>query len=721
MADAEIIKSTCGLCLNSCGVIVSLQDGRAVEIQGDPDSPNSKGGLCPIGLASLEYLYSEKRLKHPLKRTGERGQGEWRQISWDEALSQIADKLNRLKHDYGAESVAFIHGSAKGYQDTLLRRLANAFGTPNLANADNVCHIPRMLGAQTTLGFFPGADYGYPPACIVLWGTNKAETGFWVSNNYMKAVDRGAKLIVIDPLKTQAAQKADLWVQLRPGTDLALALGMIHVIIKEGLFDKDFVEKWVFGFDKLEAHVQDYTPEKVSQITWLDAEKIINVSRLYATNRPAKILMGNALDQTINAYQSSRAVAILMAITGNIGIPGGEIETAGGGYRKGEKESSGTGMLGNWSPELELREDLPEDKKQKKVGADLNLFSDFRFALPQDIIRAILDGNPYPIRAAYVQDANPLTSWIDTGGTYEAFKKLDFLVVSDMFLTPTAVLADIVLPTASYLEYDGIALPPAGGLAQTQRKVAQIGECRSEHEILNELGKRLGLSKYFWNSIDDFWDAILEPIGLSFEEFKQIRRISGVKQYRKYRRGGFNTPSGKIEVYSSELERQGLDPLPVYREPPDTPYSDPELAKEYPLILTSRKVSPYRHSGGRQISSLRGIHPEPVAIIHPETAANLGIEDGDWIYIENKKGRVKQKASLFDGVDPRVIFADYGWWFPERKGDKLFGVMESNINMLTSSQQPFGAELGTANLRGISCKVYKAPAQGIDRTTSNTK
>jgi anaerobic selenocysteine-containing dehydrogenase len=704
-----VIKSTCGLCGSMCGVLVTLENGRAVGIRGDPEIPQNKGALCPIGSASLEYLYHPERLKHPLRRTGQRGEGKWQQISWDEALSQIADELSKAKKNYGPEAVAMISGSAKGYRDTFLRRFANVFGTPNVACADYVCHVPRILASEITFGFFPGADYGYPPACIISWGNNIAETRFYAYKACVKALDRGAKLIVIDPLETELAKRADLWLQPRPGSDLALALGLINVIINEGLFDSDFVSDWTIGFDKLKTHVQDYPPERVGEITWVEAETIRKAARFYAINKPGRIDLGNALDTNLNSFQAARAISILMAIVGNLGAPGGEIESSGTGYREGEMESSGTGILGYYSAQLELRDKLPRDERQNRVGADLHLLPDYRYILPQRIVKSIIEGDPYPIRAAYVQGSNPLLSWPNTQETYMALKKLDFLAVADMFMTPTAAMADIVLPAASYLEFDGIAVLPTGSLAQVQRKAAQVAECRSDYEILNELAKELELEQYFWASIDGFWDAILEPVGLTFDDFKDIGRIAASRQYGKYKQVGFRTPSGKVELYSSQLEQWGLDPLPVYRELPETPYSDPELAKDYPLLCTSRKVAPYRHSGGREIPSLRRIHPEPVMIVNSETAGRLGIGDGDWVYVETKRSRVKQKATLSTSIDPRVVVVDYGWWLPERGEAELYGFTESNINMLTDNRPPFSREMGSANLRGISCRVYKAP------------
>jgi anaerobic selenocysteine-containing dehydrogenase len=711
MATPRIVKSVCGLCVGNCGVLVAVEDGKAVGIKGDPGSPLNRGALCPIGQASLEYLYNPDRLVHPLRRTGERGEGKWQRISWDEALNLAAEALNKVKQEYGPEAVAMVYGSAKGSMDTHLVRLANAFGTPNVVCAEYVCHMPRVVAAELTFGFFPGADYGHPPACVISWGANDAETHFGRHKGLVQAMKKGAKLIAIDPRETEATRIADMWLRVRPGSDLALALAMINVIINEGLYDKDFVDKWTIGFDKLKAHVQDYSPKNVAEITWVPADLIVKAARLYATNKPGHIEWGNALEHNVNSFQASRAISILMAITGNLGVPGGEIESRGSGYRFGDAESSESGVLGRWSSKMELRDKILKEKRKSRVGAGLNVLPDVRYILPQSFVKSVLRGDPYRIRAAFVQASNPLSCWPNIQEAYRALKKLDFLAVSDMFMTPTAALADIVFPAASYLEYDGIQMPPNGAVVQLQRKVAQTGECRSDHEIINGLAKKLGLEEYFWDSIDDFWDAMLEPIGLTFKDFKEIGLFTGKEkqpsQYRRYEKNGFKTPSGKVELYSNQLKKWGFDPLPTYCESPETPYSDPELAKEYPLIFITWKRKPYRHSGGRQIASLRNSHPQPIVMIHPETADKLGIKEGDWVYIETMRGRIRQKATLTAGIDPRVVGVDYGWWFPEKGVSELYGWAESNVNILTNDKPPFNREMGSANLRGFLCKVYK--------------
>ncbi len=697
MIGSDIVGSSCDLCSQYCGILVHIEDGKITKVTGDHNSPINRGKLCVKGQASLEYLYHPDRLKYPLRRVGARGEGKWQRISWDEALDIIVNELIKARDNYGAESVAIIRGARKGLQDDYMTRFANAFGTPNIVSASYVCFIPRQKAYLITHGFVPYTDYEGQPACLVVWGAGMDETSFGDYLRAIEALDKGTKLMVIDPIKTGFAERADLWIQPRPGSDLALALAMINVMVNERLFDKAFVDKWITGFDELKVHVQDYPPEKVEEITWVSAEMIREAARFYALNRPACIRLGNGIEQNVNSFQTARAIAIMTAITGNLGIPGGESEW----------------LTSEWptaaSPQVALQDKITIEKRHQRIGAGYMMPINF-YVLPQMITRAILDNEPSPIHAMYVQSSNPLLTHSNAQETYRAIKKLDFVVVADMFMTPTASLADVILPVAgTYLEFDSINRSQYYPIVQIQQKVAQIGECWSDHKILSALAQKLGFGEYFWDSEEEFLDSILEPVGLTFKEFRKVRVIPGIKRFRSYQVNGFKTPSGKVELYSNQLKDWGFDPIPVYYEQPETPYSAPDLAEEYPLIFTSRKSVTYRHSQGRQTSALRDKQPNPVVDIHPETANKLGIKENDWVYIETKRGRIKQKAMLTTVVDPRVVAIDYAWWFPEKGVSKLFGWAESNLNILTDDKPPYNREMGSPNLRGILCRVYKAP------------
>ena len=616
----KVVKSTCSMCNRLCGVLVHVRDGKVIKVEGDPESPVNMGHLCIKGYAAVENLYHPGRLKYPLKRAGTRGEGKWQRISWDEALETIAAAMNSAKERYGAESVVFVQGAPKGF-GPYFERLRNLFGTPNMVTAAHVCSVPRRIAAYVTYGQSAAtgpdqaADLDYPPASVMLWAVNTAISDLPGYIRLEEAIAQGTKLIVIDPRKTNFASRADLWLQPRPGTDLALALALINVIVNEGLYDNSFVTKWTLGFDKLRQHVHGNTPTWAEKITWVPAKKIETAARMYATTKPACIRDGNGFEENINSVQTARAISILRTITGNLGIPGGEVDWA----------DLPLGKIG----EFILNAKLPEEQQSKMIGVDMGIapFPPSWIALPQLVTKAILHEKPYPVKVLCIQGNNPLVTWSNVQEVYQALMKLDFFYVADLVMTPTAEIADIVLPAATYLEFNDVAArAPFLGIRQ---KVAQVGECWSDQKIINELAKKLGFEDYFWNDVEEALDVILRPAGFTFEELKRLGGIKVGREYRKHERGGFNTPSGKAEIYSTLFEKWGLAPLPEYHEPPETPYSASELIRDYPLILTSWHRYPYHHSDNRHLAVLRGVEPEPMMEIHPKTAAELGIEDGD--------------------------------------------------------------------------------------------
>ena len=703
----EVVKSCCNLCYRMCGVLVHVRDGRVTQVEGDPECPANLGSLCIKGLAAVETLYHPDRLKYPLKRVGARGEGKWQRVSWDEALESIAQAMNKAKEEYGPESVVFSHGDPKGFEHYIVR-LCNVFGTPNICDTRTVCSIPRRFGATITCGYSTigtdvSPDLDYPPACILMWGANIAFSHLPNYVRLQKALRQGMKLVVIDPRETSLAARAHLWLQPRPKSDLALALGMTNIIINERLYDTSFVEQWTVGFNRLTEHVKDYPVEKVEEITWVPKEKIIEAARLYATTKPASIQDGNSMDDDLNSVQTARAIAILRAITGNLGIAGGDIDWAD--LPLGLKPTYAPGHTEALS--FTLDEKMSEDQRNKMIGADGGFapVPMVRIVPSQLLVKAILNKEPYPVKVLCVHANNPLMTWANAQEVYKALMALDFLYVSDQFMTPTAELADIVLPAATYLEVNGVAF--RSPFVHVRQKVTQIGEAWPDKKMINELAKKLGLGEFFWKDVDEALDIILKPMGLKFEEFRSIGNFMAEKAYRKHEEKGFNTPSGKVEIYSSLFEKWGYDPIPVYYEPPETPYSAPELAKEYPLIFTTWHHEGFRHSNNRQVASLRGMEPDPIVEIHPETAKGLDIEDGDWVYIENKRGRIKQRALLTEGIDPRVVAPSYGWWFPEKGVESLHGWRESNINILTTSEPPYNPQIASTNLRGTFCRVYK--------------
>jgi anaerobic selenocysteine-containing dehydrogenase len=673
-----------------------MADDRPVRVTGDFGNPVSRGAMCIKGAASLEYLNHPQRLKHPLRRAGARGEGRWEQITWDEAFDDIAKKLGEVKSAYGPEAVAFMRGAAKGYQDVYTARFANAFGSPNISAMSQLCYACRANASMLTHGAILFPDYEFPPALILMWGKNTHNTAIAEWRRTADAIDRGSKLIVIDPWQSEPAKRADIWVKPRPCTDLALALGMLNVVVGEELYDMDFVEEWTVGFDKLREHVRAYPPEKMAEITWVPADTIRQIARAYATNKPACLTLGNGVDNNINNFQTCRAASILRAITGNIGRPGSDVEW------------SPSGITPKGNPDLDMRNAIPDEVRARRLNAKDGFLPMVFYSLPQSIFGAILTGKPYPIRAVFIQGANLLSSLPGSNEAFEALQKLDFLVVSDLFMTPTAELADIILPVASYLEIDSVHEGEFMLATTVIQKVAQVGECRSDYEIFLGLARKMDLEKHFSMTERDMLDFLLKPTGLTFDEFRRVGVVSGSKQYRNHKRMGFNTPSRKVELYSDRLAQRGFDPLPVYQEPPESPFSAPELTERYPFVLTCRKRAAFEHSQGRMIESLRRTSPEPTVHIQTDTADRLGIREGDWVYVETRHGRIREKASLVPSIDPRVIVADNGWWFPEQDASSLHGWAESNYNILTSGGKPWSREMGSPTLRGIVCNVSKA-------------
>jgi len=703
----RVVKSACRMCHGVCGVLVHLQeDGRVAKITGDPDCPTSLGYICPKGRASVELLYHPDRLKYPLRRTGERGENKWQRISWDEALDTTAARFLDARAEYGPESVVAVNGTGRP-QLAFLERFFNCWGSPNILSIINNCYLPRIVAARMTSGRFPVCDYyafgGVAPKLILNWGCNIAESGAadgMCGYQVTRTVNNGAKLIVIDPRKTRLAAKADCWLQLRPGTDDALAMGMIHTIINEELYDKDFVNRWTSGFDKLAERVKNYPPEKMAEIAWVRSEDIKAAARMYASTKPACIQWGNGIDQHFNTFQTARAIHCLSAITGNLDIPGGDIFLV--------PPADIVSHTATVDPSIMLHEKVTPEMRAKTIGGGQYKVLDLHSVHPRHFCDALLSGRPYPVKVIFLMASNMLLNQTDPKRTVQALKKAEFMVASDMFMTPTTQYADIVLPAASWLENNDAADMHLGWCVLARQKVAQIGECRDDKQILIDLAHRVGMKEYFpWADVREYCDWVLKKGGLDFEQFKELGLIRGEMRYRKYESQGFATPSGKVELWCSALGAMGYDPLPSVVESPESPYATPDLYREYPLIITTgSRILGYFCSEGRQISSLRKLVPDPLMEIHPDTASGLGIKNGDWVWIESPRGRIKQRAFLTEGIHPKVVHAQHSWWFPE-KGPPDYGFLESNVNVLCGGL-PCDPHTGSESMRSFLCKVYKA-------------
>jgi anaerobic selenocysteine-containing dehydrogenase len=672
-SNSGVFKSICRLCQSACGLDVHVENGKLLKIGAMKEHPVHR--LCVKATAIPDWLYSPKRITHPLKKVN----GEWRETSWDDALGIIAEKLSEIKSEYGAKSLVVHLGEPLVGTEVprVAIRFCSLFGTPNYTSGASLCFIAKAIGHGLAFArrMFPLAPSYAKTKCVVVWGRNPGQSKIGEEANILDARKRGAKLIVVDSRATALAKKADLHIQIRPGTDGVLALALMNVIIAEGLYDQDFVANWAFGFDKLQEHVKDYTPEAVVGTTGIPADRIRQFARSYATTKPAAITQGVSLDHCTNGVQNSRAVAILIAITGNLDVAGGD-------------------TYDPPLPQASLRV-KGRVKVGEAIGADYPIFTKFvseTTAMP--VPDAILTGKPYPVKALIVQACNPVLTWPDTSKVVRALERLDLLVVSDLFMTETAQMADIFLPAAAFLEKK-IAMDYATKgipfFMLGQKAIEPPPDCKEDWQLWSELGKKLGYADFFpWRDNDELLAYLLKPTGLTLEQLEA--NPSGLfygdfEHRRKYEELGFDTPTGKLEIFSPTLADYGYDPLPSFSPPP-------QPNQEYPFtLLTGNRTVVYTHSQYHDIARLRELEPEPALDINDSDAAALGIADGDTVSVESAEGSVTLKARPTPDILPGVLSLQHGW-------------AEANVNLLTS-YQPLDPISGYPALKNVLCRVRK--------------
>ncbi|MBW2609768.1 MAG: molybdopterin-dependent oxidoreductase [Deltaproteobacteria bacterium] len=680
--EDRIVKAICNMCLTRCGMDVYVKNGKIVNAVGMQESPFNT--LCVKAKAASELAHSEERLTNPLRKIN----GEFKEVSWDDAFDFIADKLKNIKQTYGAKAVvphlgvSFVRSSA----EKVARRLFDLYGTPNYTSGASFCFLARTIGHNLTCGTHLHPNYTATTRCMVLWGNNPSDSRP-LQADYIHAMrGRGAKLIVIDPRATRLAKQADLHAQIRPGTDCALALGLLNTIIHEGWYDRHFVTDWTVGFDELSEHIKDYTPERVEEITWVKAETVREIARIYTGNSPASVSLGISMDHSTNGIQAIRAITTLIAITGNIDVPGGN-----------------TYVPRLLQTNLRL---LDKVDKDTPVGVDYTIFS--QITQEQSVVPAIdqmLTEKPYPIKGLIVAGCNPAVTWPNLNKVRQAFEKLDLLVVIDIFMTNTAKLADIILPGTTFLETedirDYIGGISRGGLpliAKSNRVIEPIGNAMEDWKIWANLGKKMGFEEYFpWKDTEDLLGYLLKDTGISMDQLN--RNPGGIfyeqRGYQKYLNDGFNTPSGKVEFYSSKLKEYGYDPLPTFHEPAEGPVSRQDLVENYPLIFLSgpRKVN-YLHSQHRNLPTLRKLAPEPLLEMNPQTANRFGIAEGDRVTVESTRGKIIIKARLSEDIHPKIVTMLHGW------SDASANYLTEDINRDPISGYP--------GFRSVMCRITKA-------------
>lgn len=694
------------------------KDGKLVRVEGDEESPYNHGRLCARCLDIKEVVNSPKRVLHPMIRNREdRGKDKWRQVSWDEALDYTYDNMMEIKEKYGAETFFFTHGTGRDvmqYAD----RLMYAYGSPNMTGLFSglSCYVPRIAGMSCTAGSLYIADcsqawfdrYDNPeykvPEVMVIWGNNPIVAnadgffGHWV----VDLMKRGMKIIVIDPRMTWLAARSELHLRVRPGTDAALALAMINIIVQEDLYDHDFVDRWCYGFDELAERAKDFPVEKVAEICWVPAEKITAAARMIANAKPATLQWGVAIDQTREAMGTGHAVTAIFEITGNIEVPGGLI--------------ANTQILdvmgGQWG-----REFLPEGMDDKRIVGNYQLMKTAMTSCSDDeVIRCLETDQPYKLHGAWLQAHNPLACMsADPKRVLEGMKKLDFIVVVDLFMTPTAMgLADVFLPVCTFPERDGLSLICGIQQAGAMNQVCDPGDTKSDMEINLLLGKRFNPECWPWETVQDMFTEVLQDSGYKYDELREVSPVYVPFEYHRHEKGllrsdgqvGFETPTGRIELWCNIYNMFGLDPLPYFKEPEPGPNSTPEMCEEYPLVLTTgaRRWNSF-HSEHRQIPRLRAMHPEPVLDIHPDDASKFGVKQGEWVWVENYLGRAKCKVNETFEMPAGIASADHAWWHPEGDPEKLYDVFDLAINNLV----PFnpGPSGFGANYKSTLVKVYK--------------
>lgn len=731
-------------CHGGCGVLAYMKGDEIIKIEGDPCHPWNQGRTCSRLLAYTKFLNHPDRILYPLKRVGPRGSGEFKRISWDEALDEIETKFKQFREESGAESVIFVQGTGRDI-NAPLTFLTYAYGSPNLSQlglSGQSCYTPRITGSCMTDGTLTVADcsqffekrYEDPrwecPKYIIIWATNPTTgcpdgfQGHWI----IDCMKRGSKLIVVDPRCTWVTSRAEYHLQCRPGSDGAVALGMINLILENEWYDKEFIEKWTIGIDKLRERAAEYTPERVEQLTWIPKEILYEATKTYAANRPSAIHWGMPIDMNPEATSVAQAISMLWCLTGNFDVPGGNVAARG---------AFGIAMwpINQAQVLTEYGEEFLAKINEKRIGAkEYPYVANTRLYIQPDLaVDQMITGDPYKIRGMWIQTSNMLGgNAADINKHHKALMNMEYNVFVDLFHNPTTMaVADIILPAACFTERNTIRVWHTP--AQVVRKLHEpLGEARNDWEINFELARRFNpeIAKKY-NTVIDFFDEKLKPSGYTFQELIDnggwVFEKEGVSvPYRRYESGllradgkpGFQTPSGKIEFYSLNHEEWGLDPLPWYREPPESENVTPELMKKYPLVMVTGRRSPvYFHAEHRNIDWLREKDPFPLVEVNPAVAVKLGIGDGEWCWIENDRGKVMRKAKYNISMNEKCVSVPHGWWPPEEEGKAphYYGAWKYNCNKLVLSQVGSSSGYGGGAYKTVPVRLRKMePGETFD-------
>lgn len=667
----ELIRTVCGLCVENCGMEIEKSGDDIVSIRGAREHPYTQGNLCIKGIKAKDIVTSPLRLKSPLKKVN----GEFKEISWDDAFSSICENLDKLEKKYGRESLAVYFGDpliTQGMAMHLIRLFCQVYGTPNFSCTGSLCNIAKVFANMVTFGRWSSPNFeksGY----IVLWGTNPLVSTMRSRVSVLRQKEQRATIIVIDPRTTQSARIADRHIKIIPGRDGLLALGMIKVIINEDIYDKEFVEKYTTGFEELKKNISDLSLDEVAKGTGIDRETIISFAKEFANSKPACIDQGSSLDQNTNGTQNVRATAILLAITGNIDIEGGNIFP----------------FMPPLSP---AKASAPRTPQKPPAGTKEHPLFTNSFRQGQAMVfPELLEKNAdEAVRGMIVDGGNPLMTWPDTGKTEKFLSSLDMLVTIDTFMSQTARLSQIVLPASTFLERTELSIMQPLSI---QKKILDPGNTLPDWKIWHELLKKCGYENELpWQDEEEGINHLLKPLGKTFKDIEE-NPFDGSKlspPIGTCREKGFPTKSGKIELASGILSSAGHNPLPLYVPPAEVPDSD------YPLILTTGGRFPYfAHSQFHQIPSLEEMCPEPFVEISHEDAGKLGISEGETCSVETRRGKIYIKARITPKIIAGVVHITDGW-----EG--------ANVNILTEieTRDPIS---GFPSFKSLACKVKKYP------------
>jgi len=703
--NVKVIPTTCTECSVHCGSLVTLRDGAIESIKPNPSHPLSKGAFCIKGLkGSTGITYSERRLHHPLRRVGERGEGKWQQISWDEALEHAADHYATVREKYGPLALVGVCNNVFFGRGLAVVLLLRSLGSPNWMINQDLCGGCRAVSLRSTgLDITRGEDIDHA-RCALVVGRNSydADPIEWIELKNLKK--RGGQIVVIDPKRIPTVGIADLWLRPRPGADAAIGLAMINVMIEEGLYDKDFVARATHGFDKLAERAREFPPQRAAALSGVPAADIVAATRMYA-HGPSTFVSGHGIDAFSAGVQTFRAFHCLVGISGNVDRLGGN--------RRSKKPK---GFLDNLNLIHDPRFRLPRDTEEQTIGADTYPL----WAGPRGwqtachnptAIDAILTGKPYPLRAMYLSGANIVVTYPNTPKTVDALRSLDFLMVATDAMTPTAELADIVVPKTTGLEEDEIRLQPGGPLvAMTQAVVPPQGEARNDFAIarglLEKMQARGAATANFlpWQSQDEFIEFLLGDSGVTLETLRRDGYATYPYTLENFEK--FPSSTGKIELYSEAIASVGIDPLPNFVAPARE-RAEPQLKSQYPLtLLTGDREKTYHHSRFRDQPWAKKISPDPRLLIHPKTAQAMAVADEQWVRIEtpDARGSCKAKIKITENTPEGVVSTGMGWWRP---GSMMpgSGAFDVNINAAMTYDGPWDPISGSVDSRGMLCRI----------------